>query len=183
MRNLREVFKNNEKKATINIITVFVVGLLLIVSTGIGRKDDKVVETTQVQNNNVTYEQTLENRLEEALKTVNGAGEVKVMVTIESGTEKQYVTDEQKESSYTKESDNEGGERVVQTEKSNSNIVFENNSSKNTPLVSKQKESKIQGVLIVTEGGDNVYITEAFTRVAVSLLGVSADKVTVLKMN
>ena len=50
------------------------------------------------------------------------------------------------------------------------------------PLVLKETAPKVEGVLILCEGGDNITIKEAISKACQALFNVPAHKIEVLKM-
>ena len=120
-------------------------------------------------------ESALESRLEQVLSQVAGAGRVEVMVTLNSSKE-QVVAQEKAE---TASRDAEGGaESGLETRY----VLLEKADGSTSPLVLKEEEAKVEGVLIVAEGADNVLVTDSLSRAAQALLAVPAHKVEVLKM-
>ncbi len=102
------------------------------------------------------------------------------MITFANTTETVYATDFEEDNSSVVERDSESGERTTTKGNRDEKLVFV---GENEPVVVKELLPKVEGIVIVAQGGENVYIKKQFTDVATSLLDVDAHKVQILKMN
>jgi stage III sporulation protein AG len=50
------------------------------------------------------------------------------------------------------------------------------------PLVLREVQPKIEGVIIIAEGGDNILVKEALTNAAEAVLGLDISNVQIFKM-
>ena len=57
-----------------------------------------------------------------------------------------------------------------------------NVASGNSPVVVKEKQPEIQGVLVVAQGANNSMVKQAITESAQTLLGIPAHRVTVYQL-
>lgn len=128
-------------------------------------------------------EEDLETRLAALFAKVEGAGAVQVMVTMQSGEEKVVAEEVKAEESFTTETASGGDTRQITSSSAENKIVLlENADGSTTPLVLKQAEAAVEGVVIVAEGGDDILVKDALSKAAQALLGVPAHKVEILKM-
>ncbi|MCL1787241.1 MAG: stage III sporulation protein AG, partial [Defluviitaleaceae bacterium] len=51
-----------------------------------------------------------------------------------------------------------------------------------TPLVLREVEPRIEGIVIIAEGGDSPFVRDALTRAARAVLGLEAHMIQVLTM-
>lgn len=129
------------------------------------------------------YAGELEERLESLLASMEGVGNVKVMVTLDSSREQVVEKDIPSTMDTTKETDSTGGSRDVINSRQEETTVYVTDSAGNkTPYVSKIREPSIEGVTVVAQGGGNAVIQKNITEVIQALFGIEAHKIKVVKM-
>lgn len=121
-----------------------------------------------------------EKKLEAALSTIAGAGEVKVTVMFTTGPEYTYVTDEVYRVQQGEEKVKEGGTRTTTEENTEEKTVLvRSQGGGEQPVILKKKEGEIGGVLVIAEGARDPEVRLTLTRAVVTLLGVAAHRVEV----
>ena len=146
-------------------------------STASGTQD------TEEEDNTGGYAGELEERLESLLASMEGVGNVKVMVTLDSSREQVVEKDIPSTMDTTKETDSTGGSRDVINSRQEETTVYVTDSAGNkTPYVSKIREPSIEGVTVVAQGGGNAVIQKNITEVIQALFGIEAHKIKVVKM-
>ncbi len=188
MKSFRELFNKKDQQSQSKLIMAFLVGILLIILSNTVLKTKTaathdpptktMTATPSLPNAYDGYEERLENKLEQVINKVDGVGNVKVMITLSYGREIVLASDSLVDQSATKEEDSDGGKREVNNLKREDKTVITNNS----PLVLKELKPKIEGIVIVAQGGDNIIIKDALIKSAQALFGVEANKIEVLKM-
>lgn len=197
---------NPKKKSFINstdpsnfVILLMVGILLLIISWPSTNQDDKntienntkentaenLGETpSNIKNGNQLYASDLEERLEEALRKVEGLGEVEVMITLKGSKEVIVLKDEPFKEERLNESDGEGGKRITSNyDQEENTILIENEDGSKTPYVLKELEPQVEGILVIAQGGNNSEIINQIIEATQVLFGVPEHKVKVMKMN
>lgn len=130
-----------------------------------------------------TYEELLEKRLTEALACVEGVGKIKVMITLKATGEKIILKETPYTGSETSEIDSEGGSRnVSEWSQSDTAVYIEKNDGSRTPYVVQETNPKIEGVIVVAEGGDNIYTVKEIIEAVSALFDVPSHKIKVMKM-
>ena len=125
----------------------------------------------------------MEEKLEKALKKVEGVGEVSVVITLKNTSEKIIAADSDYSESVIQESDSAGGVRsTTQQSGSTSNIYYDTQEG-SEPYVAKENMPEVEGIVIVAKGGGDGNVCADITAAAEALLGVPAHKIKVLKMN
>jgi stage III sporulation protein AG len=124
----------------------------------------------------------LEARLEQVLSQIDGAGKVKAMVTLSYGKEIVLSQDQTTDESVSKETDSEGGVREVTSSRIEVKNIIITENGKQKPLIVKEIQPKVEGAIIVAEGGGKAVIKEAIVSSVSAALGIDAHKVHVLKM-
>ena len=184
---LKEVFKDRKGKLFGDILIAVLFGAMLILAGDMvfDKKDDSAAKAQTLQNNSTgsDYISQLEQKTEDLLSQVEGAGSVDVMITLSSGGEAVYAQENKKSTSETEESASQGDSRGIVSQTEENTVVTVNNSDGSTsPVVIKEMTAEISGIVIVAEGGDNVIVKDSLIRAAQALFGVSANKVEVFKM-
>ena len=111
----------------------------------------------------------LEHRLERLLCQIDGAGAVRVLLTLESGAEATYQTDRQRSSK---------GEEQELTEET----VLVSDNGEQKPVVIKTTYPVYKGAVVVCQGADSASVKLNIVRAVSSLTGLGSDKITVVKM-
>lgn len=179
-KNLMEFFGGNSKKVKTDILTFAAVGVALIGMGGfLGTTKKEEVPKTEVKE----VQKSLENRLKEILSKVDGAGRVDVLITYKATSEKIVAKQIKQEDTSTDETATIGDERSIKSNVMESAyVIIENSDGSQAPLVLKEEEPEIEGVIIVAEGGDNVIVKNSLISAVEAALGVKSHKIEVLKM-
>jgi stage III sporulation protein AG len=185
-KNLLEKFNKALSKSNLyNLVIVFLVGVLSIVVASFFKSEGNVTTPTMAagQEEQVTqssfsgYEQLKKNELKVMLSGMKGVGRVEVMISFEGGKELVPAVNINDGSSTTKERDNEGGERNTTQTNKGSQVVITNEGGDSKPLILKENNPKVTGVMIGAEGADDKQ-TQLNIKNAVSILfGIPSNKV------
>ena len=111
----------------------------------------------------------LENRLSAILSRIDGAGQVCVMLTAESGTRKVFAQDgvmDQKNESMRSEKET---------------VIISSGAGMQETVLVQQIYPKFQGALVVAAGGDDPVVQLKLTEAVTALTGLGADKISVCK--
>jgi stage III sporulation protein AG len=198
MNFIRQLFKDKDKKTIINIAVALALGVVLLIVSGPlfsrdattsggsgGQTQAQAVSGTDADSDGDTeeYAENLESRLEDAFNQIDGVGKVKVLLTLSYGKELVVAEDKTSNQTASTESDAEGGSKTTQSsDVDEKTILVTDKDGVSAPLVLREVQPKIEGVVIIAEGGENVYVKEALTNAAQVVLGLSVDKIQVLKM-
>ena len=194
-----ERLKTWKKKLTKeNMAIMALLGILLmVIAIPVKKTETQKDQTAAPENNSIAsgtqeteeegnpggYAGELEERLESLLASMEGVGNVKVMVTLDSSREQVVEKDIPSTMDTTKETDSTGGSRDVINSRQEETTVYVTDSAGNkTPYVSKIREPSIEGVTVVAQGGGNAVIQKNITEVIQALFGIEAHKIKVVKM-
>lgn len=188
--------KNILKKE--NMIVIILIGvLLLVIAIPVNPKKSKTEEIKQQpedidqsftdnsveENTDQTYVEDLELRVEDILSSMEGVGNVKVMITLQSSQETIVEKDMPTSRSNISEIDGSGGNRNTNEMDSQETTVYTTNQNGDKiPYVIKIKEPEIEGVTVVAQGGDNAVVQKNISEVIQALFHIELHKIKVVKM-
>ena len=135
----------------------------------------------QSQNGFDGYAAWLEKRLETVLLSVDGVGEVKVMITLKDNGERRLQSDTVREHSDTDETDSAGGSRSIQEGREEYSTVILNDGTGDSPYVTRETMPEIEGVLVVAQGAGSGSVKSEIYEAVQALFNVPAHKIKVLK--
>lgn len=165
-----------EKKVVTIILIVGIAGMVLILFSELFSSKNTSSSSTSTDTQAITmteYEKRLEEKINTLVKEIEGVGKVTVMVTIESGSENIYATEEKTSGNTT----NDGSE----SGKTTNNNTYEESvvliNGQKEALIEKVIEPKIRGVVIVCEGGSNSTVKQQVTQAITTAFAINANKV------
>lgn len=150
------------------VAAVLLLGFVLLLWPS-GEKEEAPKQTEETRDD-ATYAAQVEARLEEMLTKVDGAGEVEVMLTLQSGARTIYQTDTQTDTD---------GERSSVERKT---VILSEGSAYDEAAVSEVYYPQFQGALIVCEGADSASVRLKLIEAVTALTGLGSDRITVVKM-
>ncbi len=183
MNMLRKFFGDRDSKVIYKLMLGVGLGIIILIMSPSKKnfpsdeKKDKSYEDKLIEVQ-TDYEKNLEMRLENILSSVAGVGEVKVMITLRYGKEIIVAQDVNSSENTTREYSGDAVTKEITDKKSDTKKIIINDK----PLVLKQMEPKVEGIIIIAQGGDDIYVKEALTKSAQTILNVDAHKIQVMKM-
>lgn len=129
------------------------------------------------------YTGKMEKKLEQILSEIEGAGEVDVMITLESTAEKIIEKDRASQTDTTRESGSQNGTRSSETTSTSETSVYGNATGQEEPYVSKEISPKVQGVLVVADGGDKAVVQQNIMEAVQALFDIDTHKIRIMKKN
>ena len=182
-----------EKKE--KILIVFLVGVFcLLAATPFSNitkrkkkkrvKNDDTTIISQPDTKNISndeYISYLENRLEQTIGGMDGAGRVMVMITLKDGGEKILDKNRPYESA-TDTSKEEGKEEVSERVKSMQETVLVKKEGDTGPIIVKEQYPEVEGVVVLCEGGDNKELSLQIKEMAGALFSIEAHKIVIGKL-
>lgn len=129
------------------------------------------------------YREALEVHLEELFSRMEGAGEVEVMITLASSSEKIVEKDTNGESETITEEDSAGGNRRTTNIVNDETTVYGGKTDQEQPYVSKELTPQVEGVVVLADGGDDAVVKKNITEAAQALFGIDTHKIRIIKMS
>lgn len=129
------------------------------------------------------YREALEVHLKELFSRMEGAGEVEVMITLASSSEKIVEKDTNGESETITEEDSAGGNRRTTNIVNDETTVYGGETDQEQPYVSKELTPQVEGVVVLAAGGDDAVVKKNITEAAQALFGIDTHKIRIIKMS
>lgn len=182
--------KSNSKILIRNLLIMGVIGCIflfagnLFSNPGQPSNDKKTVQNN-IHNNyedkNSSYEITLKTELEETISLIKGVGRVKVQVIFSRSSDYQYEYNQNEKNKITNETDQNGGERRIEEDSMERELVIIRDvDGSEKPVIKMKRKPEISGVMIVAEGADSSKVKYEIHQAVSSLLNLPIHKLSVL---
>ena len=188
MQDFMQKIKEKKLKRSDWLILVLAGILILIIALPTDKKKKKQAEEAKenISKENNTMEASkdeIERKLEDILEKIDGAGDVKVMITYQDSGTQVVEKDKNTSENSLEESDSTGGVRSTKEQQLQESTVYEEADAGNTPFVSKELLPKVEGILIVASGGDNQKVKQNISEAVLALFQVEAHRIKIVKMS
>ncbi len=151
------------------------------ISSGRSGASSEEERMTAVREND--YIDKMEYRLSQILSNIYGAGKVKVFISLSD----YGISVVEKDVSYTRNNEEkEGGDLqdtvTLLTENSEETVYTADENGNEVPFINKITVPKVEGVLVVAEGGGNQSVAQEMKEAIMALFGIEEHKIKVVKM-
>lgn len=171
LNNLKKIKLN---KKTAGLVIGFVCAVVLLLFSEISAfSESENINYTDTNAFSAQYVENTEKELEKVLRKIDGAGEVRVMITLQSCYENIYAKSYENEKKQTENSTNENSKEDY--------VIVKKGSSNEECLIIKVYEPEIKGVAVICQGADNLKVKKAITETVCALFDISSAKVSVAK--
>lgn len=176
MNDLLENLKNLKigKKNIVLVVSAILIIILLLTSEFLTADTTENISKENTEVYSYQYIEKTEKELEALLENISGAGEVKVMITLENCYENVFAK------GYTAKNDNKTDSQKSESEEEY--IIIKNGSNTEEGLVVKVYEPTVKGVAVLAQGAGNTQVKTAITETVCALFDISTAKVSVEKM-
>ena len=159
------------------LVMLFAAGIAVLALSETTAKEELVSTVAPISENisSREYEEELEMRLISIISSIEGVGETRVMVTLESGGEDVYLNN----SDYG-ENIEPSGENSF--EKKDDYVIVEGSSGQGG-IVIRRTEPRVRGVAVVCRGAGSETVKAQVIEAVTALLDISSARVSVSKMN
>lgn len=193
------IFKGPVKKE--NFLVMLLIGILLLVITWPTEKSSNEKEsqsklsdmsydildtTTEVKVYKEEWQEYLsimEATLEEVLSVMEGAGKVKVMITLKDSGEKLVEKDVITQIKGDTAVDGSGSQNISDRYEEEQSVFASSEEGEEFPYVRKVISPQVEGVVVCAQGGDNLQVKKNITEAIQALFGIDAHKIKVIKMS
>lgn len=190
----KEDGQENNKRKIENLVFFVIILIITIIAINLVWNDNKQKEVKQeesdktkvlaTQNKTDTNinKDSLETKLENILKEIQGVGEVKVFINYSESSEVIAMYNENSQSSTTEETDTEGGVRKIETTDMQKDIIYQEENGVKTPMTQKVIEPKIEGAIITAKGAGNIDVKTNIIQAVEAVTGLATHKIQVFQM-
>lgn len=170
--NFMNLFSGKYLKIIILVIVLFIIVILYFSVNNKSSFEKSSVKDSSNYQTTLEYCAELESKLEKVLSQINGAGQVKVMLTVDGSPEIKYASN-----TDTKTSSSSNGTTTT----SSSTPIIVNGTDSSNPLILTETLPVVKGVVIVASGASQINIKLDILKAVSTLLDISTDKISVLK--
>ncbi len=124
------------------------------------------------------FVQQTEKKLTELIGSIEGAGECRVMVTLENGVEYVYATEEDVDTDKQQDSD-----KLSQSDKSKKSIIIVDTQDGRKGLLVTEIQPTVKGVVVICTGGDQEAVVKRITDTVTTALNITEKRVCVTKLS
>ena len=135
------------------------------------------------QSSSSSNSESLERRLEDILKNIDGVGDVKVFINYSESSETVAMYNENSKTSTTEETDKSGGVRKVEETDSQKEVIYQEQNGNKTPIVQKTIEPKIEGAIITAKGASDINVKTNIIQAVEAATGLATHKIQVFQGN
>lgn len=169
----KALYEKIKKVKHIEIYLAIGLAILLAIIYFVSLPKDKSSDVTQNDNlstnfsSSQEYVEYLENKLENVLARVDGAGKVDVIITLDKGFEYIYVTEEETRTT--------SNGTVITT----SSIVMVDGE----PVLQEEIYPTISGIVVVAEGANDVNVKLNMISILQTIIEINSSKINIIKGN
>ena len=165
----KEVIQQKLRAALQRLGTYKYTALILILGVGLMLLPGKKQAQAQLAVTVTETQEDLEQRLEQLLRQVEGAGEVQVLLTLKEGTSYEYQAD-------VRSTEDESGKELQQQ------TVLVSGGGTEAPVTVRTVYPQYRGAVVLCQGADRAAVRLDMIRAVSSLTGLGSDKIHVIKM-
>lgn len=204
IEKLKNAFKieegKNNKKAMENMVVFAVILIITIVAINYIWASDKSKDSTSDDSNKklVSTDETIqtvetstelgssqdgiEEKLENILSNIKGAGNVNVLITYSQTSQIIPMYDEDSSTSTTQEEDSSGGTRTTNESSSKKEIIYEEENGVKTPITQTIINPKIEGAIVTAQGANDAEVRTCIIQAVEAVTGLATYKIQVFEM-
>lgn len=179
--NLKDKFFNaNCRKKNIENLVIFLIGIVIVIIAGSYIfSDDEVATVSENIATDIFNADVFENKLAKILSEIDGAGDVKVMISYQTGVETVPLSDTKDNSTVTEESGSDSERRTEQNSVETSIIFNQEKSGNKVPYISKTIMPIVEGVIVTCDGGGDEIVRANVIKAVTVITGITPNKVQV----
>lgn len=187
----KEKINGKERKKLIeNTVIIIIIGVIILIAGSSffskgnkGITDEKPGEenNTIAVNKNVDEDSytKIEDKLEIFLSKIYGVGKANVMITYVSGKELIPAYDKKSNNTDTIEKDNQGGSRSTKQINDEESIVFIEEQGVKKPIIIKDIEPVVKGVIVVADGANDLEVRENIIKAVQTIMDIPIHRIQV----
>ncbi len=178
------------KRGIENLVIFLILGVIIIIVASSffsegekQKKDAEAIQTIKLTSNKPVDElQDFEKRLEQILSEIEGAGNVKVMVTGDSDGEVVHAYNDSEESKLQEEHNDTGIRSQSNEKRVERELVFmDGETGGRVPVVTQKFKPEVKGVVVVADGAGSSTVRQNILNAVEALTGIPTHRIQVLK--
>ncbi|MCH5261999.1 MAG: stage III sporulation protein AG [Lachnospiraceae bacterium] len=202
-KKLIEKLTNGKKLEKDQCLILVLAGILLCVIALPARKDDSKSDIPYISSDTIdnqsegstdgiygepidsaaSYAGYWEERLEDALRYVDGVGNVRVLITLKESEHRIVEKDGTEQYSNTTEEDAAGGSRTIgESRVEKSTIYTVDEKGQDVPYVIKTISPTVEGVVVIAQGVKEQGVQDNIIEAIQVLFDIDANKIKIVKM-
>jgi stage III sporulation protein AG len=177
MAKVKELFKKlspNKRNLVLAILAVLAIVFLIFSEFAAEASEEDAEENFETGVASTEYIKMQEEKLALLLEKIDGAGEVEVMITLESCYENVYLKDSTLKTESTK--------GIFKEEQEESFIMAKTGSDTQNGIIIKVYEPVVKGVAVVASGGDKENVKMAIIETVSAVFNINSTNISVEKM-
>lgn len=185
--------ENDNKKRKMENIVLFII-ILIITVLAINNMWSSDDNKTKIQDNNIVSDKTLakieenqtsddlEKKLEDILSSIEGVGDVKVLIKYSESSTVVAMYNETTSESTTQENDEGGGNKNISESENKKEIVYTDVNGESKPITEKVVMPTIVGAIITAQGAKNANTKSSIVSAVEAVTGLAVHKIQVFEM-
>lgn len=142
-----------------------------------------IIENEHTFEEGKDYVTAWEEKLEESLRCVEGAGKVRVLLYVGESEEVILARDGTEETADTTETDSAGGNRRILESRLDKKVVCTvDEKGHNVPMVVKTVAPSVEGVVVIAQGADRAQVRRDIIEAIQVLFDVDMNRISIIKM-
>lgn len=179
---IMEIFSKDKKLKILTVVGL--IGIVIIaLTTFLPKKTEPIIKETNNEISTDNYVEKLQNDILDLVTSIDGVGKAKVMVTLKNSVEYVYAKEEKQNTDKTNGSLGENQTVQQRDNYEHKTILIEDQNGRKKALVRTTIEPTVKGVVIVCEGGDDVFVQEKVIEAVRTALGIGSNNVCVTKLS
>ena len=153
------------KKKSFLLIIVGILGIAMIIFGSTQEKENKnLMENSDKNDVTLEYITQIENQIGNITEQITGSGHVRVIVSVASGSEFLYISNEEIKENFT----------------SKEYVTVRTEDGADLPILLKEIYPEIVGVSVACKGGDSPEVQAKLIRVISTTYGISSNRICIV---
>ncbi len=187
--------EKGDKKNIENLVVFLIILIVTIIAINTILKEDNTKneddqfpinyvaqQTEDAKNDNISMQESLENKLKNILCKIEGVGKTDVLVTYSTTSEVVAMYNENTKESSTEEADSGGGTRKIIETDSSKEVIYKDEGGSKIPVTTKTILPKLEGAIIIAEGAKSAEIKANIIQAVEAATGLATHKIQVFTM-
>lgn len=174
--SLESLMKDNKKRRLFLICGLGLIAVIFLSGLFPEKEENPTLETGDA----ITMEEygkKLEEEVEKLISQIEGAGSVRVMLTLENGSETVYQSDRREESEENSREEERDSRRDLQE----TVVMIEGENGRKQALIKTERPPSVQGVVVLCDGAEDVLVQKRVTEAITTAFSISSARVAVVQ--